>query len=73
MCENDSQVRILIVGVASPAVVVSSFLKENEGLRLVRRLLEDPVTNRDLMDAGIFAELLRRLVSPGDNLEVRKT
>ncbi len=61
MCANDSQVRILVVGVATPATVVSSFLKEVEGVRLLRKLLEDPVTNSDLMEAGVFAALLALL------------
>jgi hypothetical protein len=70
MCANESEVRVLVVGVATPASVVSHFLKEAEGLRLVRRLLEDPVTNADLMEAGIFGELLRLLMS-GETSELR--
>lgn len=68
MCANESEVRVLVVGVATPASVVSFFLKEAEGLRLVRRLLEDPVTNSDLMEAGIFAALLRVLTGEGFEL-----
>ncbi len=70
MCTHESEVRVLVVGVATAATVVSFFLQEAEGLRLARRLLEDPVTNADLMEAGIFGALLR-LLTQGSSAELR--
>ena len=70
MCAmEESDAPGLLVEVATPALIVSEFLREPEGLKLAKKLLHDSTINTKLMQEGIFATLLR-IVRTGPTAEM---